>query len=127
MHERERRGGGLQRMAPVVATEAMVAREAGASPVMAREAGVSPVTAREAVVARKDPVASTAVPVALTRPRGSVVLGRLRWRRRRTALVASTLAGDGGEVGRWRIGQTAVGSVEGFGGEVVAGAKWFFG
>ena len=62
MHERKRRGGGLQMMAPVVATEAVVAKEAGASPV----------TVREAVVARKDPVASTAAPVALMRHRGSV-------------------------------------------------------
>ena len=46
MHERERRGGGLQRMAPVVA----------------REAGASPVTAREAVLAREDPVASMSGP-----------------------------------------------------------------
>ena len=87
MHERERRGGGLQRMAPVVAREAVLAREAGASPV----------TAREAVVARKDPVASTAAPVALTRPRGSVALG--------AAPVSSTAHGSGGvdvggEVGR---------------------------
>ena len=80
MHERER-GGGLQMMALVVATEAVVAREAGASPV----------TAREAVVARKDPVASTAAPRRW---------GRLRWRRRRMALVASISAGDGDEVGR---------------------------
>ena len=99
MHERERRGGGLQRMAPVVATEAVVAREAGASPVTAREARASPVTAREAgaspVTAGK--VASTAAPVALTRPRGSVVLG--------AAPVSSTAHGSGGvdvggEVGR---------------------------
>ena len=90
MHERERRGGGLQMMAPVVATEAVVAREAGASPVTAREAGVSPVTARK--------VASTAAPVALTRPRGSVALG--------AAPVSSTAHGSGGvdvggEVRRW--------------------------
>ena len=78
MHERERRGEGLQMMAPVVATEAVVAREAGASPV----------TAREAVVARKDSVASTAAPVALTRLRGSVALG--------AAPVASTAHGSGG-------------------------------
>ena len=89
MHERERGGGGLQRMAPVVATEAVVAREAGASPV----------TVREAVVAREDPVASTAAPVALTRPRGSVALG--------AAPVASTARGSGGSGGvdvgrRWR-------------------------
>ena len=92
-------------MAPVVATEAVVAREAGASPVTAREAGASPVTAREvgaspvtareAVVARKVPVASTAVPVALTRPRGSVALG--------AAPVPSTAHGSGGvNVGRRR-------------------------
>ena len=61
------------------------------------EAGASPVTARKAVVARKDRVASTAAPVALTRPRGSVALG--------AALVASTAHGSGGiivggEVGR---------------------------
>ena len=79
MHERERRGGGLQRMAPVVA----------------REAGASPVTAREAVVAREDPVASTAAPVALMRPRGSMALG--------AAPVASTAHGFGGvDVGRRR-------------------------
>ena len=42
-------------MAPVVAREVVVAREAGASPVMAREA----------VVAREDPVASTAALMAL--------------------------------------------------------------
>ena len=126
MHERERRGGGLQRMAPVVVREAVVAREAGASPVTAREAvvarevGAYPVTAREAVMARKDPMASTAAPVALTRPCGSVALARLRWRRRRTALVASTSAGDGSEVGRRQIGEMAAGWVEGFGGEVVA-------
>ena len=92
MHERERRGGGLQRMAPVVAREAVLAREAGASPV----------TAREAVVARKDPVASTAAPVALTRPRGSVALG--------AAPVASTAHNSGGvDVGtrRRRSGATA--------------------
>ena len=83
MHERERRGGGLQMMAPVVATEAVVAREAGASPVTAREAGASPVTARK--------VASTAAPVALTRPRGSVALG--------AAPVASTTHGSGGSGG----------------------------
>ena len=72
-------------MAPVVATEAVVAREAGASPV----------TAREAVVARKDPVASTAAPVALTRPHGSVALG--------AAPVASTAHGSSGvDVGRRR-------------------------
>ena len=70
-------------------------------------------------MARKDPVASTAAPVALTRPRGSVALG--------AAPVASTSAGDGGEVGRRRIGETAAGWVEGFGGEVVAGGKRFFG
>ena len=70
-------------MAPVVAREAVVVREAGASSV----------TLREAVVARKDPVASTAAPVALTRPRGSVALG--------AALVASTAHGSGGvDVGR---------------------------
>ena len=49
------------------------------------------------------------------------------WRRRRTALVASTSAGDGGEVGRRQIGETTSGWVEGFGGEVVAGGKRFFG
>ena len=81
MHERERRGGGLQRMAPVVA----------------REAGASPVTAREAVVARKDPVASTAAPVALTRPRGSVALG--------AALVSSMAHGSGGVVSGGEVGR----------------------
>ena len=100
-------------MAPVVAREADVARKA----VLTREAGASPVTAREAVVAREDPVASTAAPVALMRPRGSGGVG--------AALVApraSTSAGDGGEVGRRRIGDTAAKSGgEGFGGEVVAG------
>ena len=104
-------------MAPVMATEAVVAREAGASPV----------TAREAVVATKDLVASTAAPVALTRPRGSVALG--------AAPVASTAHGFGGvDVGRRRrrsgateIGETTVGWVEGFGEEVVAGGKRFFG
>ena len=97
MHERERRGGGLQRMAPVVAREAVVEREAGASPV----------TAREAVVARKDPVVSMAAPVALMRPRGSggvgggsggsggVDVGR---RRRQSGETANW--GDNGEVGR---------------------------
>ena len=94
-------------MAPVVATEAVVAREAGASPVTAREAGASPVMAREAgaspVMATK--VASTAAPVALTRPRGSVALG--------AALVASTAHGSGGSGGidvgrrRQRSGVTA--------------------
>ena len=79
MHERERRGGGLQMMAPVVATEAVVARKAGASPMTARE----------------DPVASTAAPVALMRPRGSVALG--------AAPVVSTAHGSGGvDVGRRR-------------------------
>ena len=74
-------------MAPVVAMEAVVAREAGASPVTAREAGASPVMARK--------VASTAAPVALTRPRGSVALG--------AAPVASTAHGSGGvDVGRRR-------------------------
>ena len=64
-------------MAPVVATEVVVAREAGASPVTARK------------------VASTAAPVALTRPRGSVALG--------AAPVASTAHGSGGvDVGRRR-------------------------
>ena len=104
-------------MAPVVTREAVVAREAGASPV----------TAREAVVARKDPVASTEAPVALTRPRGSVALG--------AAPVSSTAHGSGGiDVGRRRrrSGATAKwgdgGEVgEGFGGEVVAGGKRFFG
>ena len=107
-------------MAPVVATEAVVAREAVASPVTAREAGASPVTAREAVVARKDPVVSAAAPVALTRPRGSVALGRLRWRRHRQETAAKW--GDG-ESERRRC----AGWVEGFGGEVVAGGKRFFG
>ena len=93
----------------------MVAREVGASPVTAREAGASPMMAREAVVARKDPVASTAAPVALG-----------------AAPVSSTAHGSGGvvgggEVGRRRIGKTAAGWVEGFGGAVVAGGKWFFG
>ena len=83
---RERRGEGLQMMAPVVATEAVVAREAGASPV----------TAREAVVARKDPVVSAAAPVALTRPRGSVALGRLRWRRHRQETAAKWGDGESG-------------------------------
>ena len=78
MHERERRGGGLQMMAPVVATEAVVAREAGASPVTARK------------------VASTAAPVALTRPRGSVALG--------AAPVSSTAHGSGGVVGGGEVG-----------------------
>ena len=99
MHERERRGGGLQRMAPVVA----------------REAGASLVMAREAVVAREDPVASTAAPVALMRPRGSVALGAapvastahvsggsggvdISMRRRRSGATANR--GDGGGVGR---------------------------
>ena len=114
MHERERRGGGLQRMAPVVAREAVVARVAGASPV----------TAREAVVAREDlvastvaPVASTAAlvasttaPVALMRPRGSCGVGGgsggvdgawLWWRRRRQETAAKW--GDG-ESGRRRRG-----------------------
>ena len=115
MHERESRGGGLQRMA------AMVAREA----VMAREVRASPVTAREAVVARKDPVASTAAPVALTRPRGSVALG--------TAPVSSTAHGSGGVDIGGKVGDGESGRrrrarwVEGFGGEVVAGAKRFFG
>ena len=81
MHERERRGGGLQRMAPVVA----------------REAGASPVTAREAVLAREDPVASMVAPVPLMRPRGSMALG--------AAPVSSTEHNSGGvdvggEVGR---------------------------
>ena len=40
---------------------------------------------------------------------------------------ASTSAGDGGEVERQRIGETAAGLVEGFGGEVVARGKRFFG
>ena len=73
-------------MAPVVAREAVVVREAGASSV----------TLREAVVAREDPVASTVAPVALMRPRGSVALG--------AAPVASTAHGSGGvDVGRrWR-------------------------
>ena len=67
----------------------MVAREAGVSPVTAKEAGVFPVTARK--------VASTAAPVALTRPRGSVALG--------AAPVSSTAHDSGGvdvggEVGR---------------------------
>ena len=57
-------------MAPVVATEPVVAREAGASPVMARK------------------VALTAAPVALTRPRGSMALG--------AAPVSSTVHGSGG-------------------------------
>ena len=83
-------------MALVVATEAVVVREAGASPVTAREAGASPVMARK--------VASTAALVALTRPRGSVALG--------AALVSSTAhgsggVGGGGKVGRRRIGETA--------------------
>ena len=78
MHERERRGGGLQRMALMVAREVVVAREAGVSPVMAREANV----------AREDPV-------ALMRPGGSVALG--------AAPVASTAHGSGGVyVGRRR-------------------------
>ena len=94
MHERERRGGGLQRMAPVLAREAVVAREAGASPV----------TAREAVVAREDPVASTADPVALGAA-PAMALG--------AAPVASTVHGSGGsggvDVGRRqrRSGMTA--------------------
>ena len=113
MHERERRGGGLQRIALVVA------REAG----MAREAGASPVTAREAVVAREDPTASTAAPVALMRPRGSVALG--------AAPVPSTAHGSGGivvggEVGRLRIGETAEKWGKGFVGEVVVGGNRFW-
>ena len=105
-------------MAPVVATEAVVAREAGASPVMAREA----------VVLIKDPMASTAAPMALTRSRGSVALG--------AAPVASTAHGSGGvDVGRRRRrsgatvnhGDGGARWVEGFGEEVVAGGKWFFG
>ena len=95
-------------MAPVLAREAVVAREAGASPVMAREAGASTVA----------PVAPRAAPVGLMRPRGSGGvdevarlrwrLGRLRWSRRRAALVApgaSTSAGDGGEVGDGESGR----------------------
>ena len=66
MHERERRDGGLQRMAPVMAREAVVAREAGASPVTAREA----VVAREAGASRVAPVAPWAAPAALMRPCG---------------------------------------------------------
>ena len=106
MRERERRGGGLQRMAPVVA----------------REAGASPVMAREAVVERKEPVASMAAPVVLARPRSSVALG--------AAPVASTAHGSGGvDVGRRRrrSGATANwgdgGEGEGFGGEVVVGGR----
>ena len=108
MHERERRGGGLQRMAPVVVREAVVAREA----VLAREAGASPVTAREAVVAREDPVASTAASVVLMRSRGSVALGAAPVAstahdfggaddgRRRRGSGATANRGDGGGVGR---------------------------
>ena len=126
MHERERRGEGLQRMAPVVA----------------REAGASSVTAREAVVAREAGalwvalVAPRAASVGSMRPRGSEggfggvdEAARLRWRRRRAALVApgaSTLAGDGDEVGRWRIGEMVVKWGEGWE-EVVAGGKPFLG
>ena len=76
--------------------------------------------AREEVVAREDPVASTAAPWRW---------GRLRWRRRRTTLVApgaSTSAGDGGEVGRRQIEETAAGWVERFGGQVVAGGETVF-
>ena len=97
MQEGERRGGGLQRMAPVVA----------------REAGASPVTAREAIVAREDPVASTAAPVALIWPHGSGGVGggsggvddaRLWWLRgcRRRQETAAKW-GDG-ESGRQRRG-----------------------
>ena len=39
--------------------------------------------------------------------------------------MASTSAGDGGEVGRRRIREMAAGWVKGFGGEVVAGGNSF--
>ena len=95
--------------------------------VVAREAGASPVTAREAVVAREDPVASTAAPVALMRPRGSVALG--------SAPVASTAHGSGGfNVGRRRrlSGATANradggGVGQGIWGRSGGRGKWFFG
>ena len=83
----------------------MVAREA----MVASEAGASPLTAREAVASREAPVASTATPVALMRPHGSDGVGggsggvdgaRLWWlrgSRRRQETAAKW--GDGG-VGR---------------------------
>ena len=62
------------------------------APVEVREAGASPVTTREAVLARKDPVASTAHGSGGS---GGVDVGR-RWRRS----GATMNRGDGGGVGR---------------------------
>ena len=83
------------------------------APVMAREAGASPVTAREAVVAREDPVASTAAPVALMRPRGSGGVGvgsggvdgaRHWWLRGSQRLQETAAKWGDGESGRRRRG-----------------------
>ena len=83
------------------------------APVVASEAGASPVTAREAIVAREDPVASTAAPVVLMWPHGSGGVGggsggvddaRLWWLRGRRRRQETAVKWGDDESGRRRRG-----------------------
>ena len=89
----------------MVAREALVARQAGASPVMAREAGASRVALvvpRAAPVVLMRPCSSSGVVAALvaSTARGSGGSGGVDVGKRRRRSGATENWGDGGEVGR---------------------------